>query len=54
MESDKYICIRKTSPDSVVIIDMAEPMQPPLRLRITADAALMNPHNPILAFKVKG
>lgn len=51
MESDKYICVRETSPqNSVVIIDMNMPMQP-LRRPITADSALMNPNTRILALK---
>lgn len=51
MESDKYICVRETSPqNSVVIIDMNMPMQP-LRRPITADSALMNPNSRILALK---
>ncbi|KAM0030739.1 putative clathrin heavy chain [Helianthus debilis subsp. tardiflorus] len=51
MESDKFICIRETSPqNSVVIIDMNMPMQP-LRRPITADSALMNPISKILALK---
>lgn len=53
MESDKYICVRETSPqNSVVIIDMNMPMQP-LRRPITADSALMNPNSRILALKGK-
>jgi clathrin heavy chain len=51
MESDRYICVRETSPqNSVVIIDMAMPSQP-LRRPITADSALMNPNTRILALK---
>ena len=51
MESEKYICVRETAPqNSVVIIDMSMPMQP-LRRPITADSALMNPNNRILALK---
>ncbi|KAE8039296.1 hypothetical protein FH972_011723 [Carpinus fangiana] len=51
MESDKYICVRETSPqNSVVIIDMTMPNQP-LRRPITADSALMNPNSRILALK---
>lgn len=51
MESDKYICVRETSPqNSVVIIDMSMPSQP-LRRPITADSALMNPNSRILALK---
>lgn len=51
MESDKYICVRETSPqNSVVIIDMSMPNQP-LRRPITADSALMNPSIKVLALK---
>jgi hypothetical protein len=51
MESEKYICVRETSPqNSVVIIDTAMPTQP-LRRPITADSALMNPNARILALK---
>uniref|UniRef100_A0A0E0R335 Clathrin heavy chain linker core motif domain-containing protein n=1 Tax=Oryza rufipogon TaxID=4529 RepID=A0A0E0R335_ORYRU len=51
MESEKYICVRETSPqNSVVIVDMAMPAQP-LRRPITADSALMNPNTRILALK---
>ncbi|MFS7970802.1 putative clathrin heavy chain [Helianthus anomalus] len=36
-ESDKFICVRETSPQNcVVIIDMNMPMQP-LRMPITAE-----------------
>ncbi|RWV77700.1 hypothetical protein GW17_00061433 [Ensete ventricosum] len=53
MESDKYVCIRETSPqNSVVIVDMNMPMQP-LRRPITADSALMNPNSRILALKAR-
>ncbi|KAL2927367.1 Clathrin heavy chain 2 [Bienertia sinuspersici] len=51
MESEKFICVRETSPqNSVVIVDMNMPMQP-LRRPITADSALMNPNTRILALK---
>ncbi|KAJ0490432.1 putative clathrin heavy chain [Helianthus annuus] len=51
MVSDKFICVRETSPqNSVVIIDMNMPMQP-LRRPITVDSALMNPISKILALK---
>lgn len=51
MESDKFICVRETSPqNSVVIIDMSMPMQP-LRRPITADSAIMHPNSKILALK---
>jgi len=51
MESEKLICVRETAPsNSVVIVDMAMPMQP-LRRPITADSALMHPDQKILALK---
>lgn len=51
MDSDKYICVRETSPqNNVVIIDMAAPLQP-IRRPITADSALMNPSSRVLALK---
>ncbi|KAL5997905.1 hypothetical protein ACLOJK_008839 [Asimina triloba] len=53
MESDKYICVRETSPqNSIVIIDMNMPIEP-LRRPITADSALMNPNSRILALKAQ-
>ncbi|XP_077251138.1 clathrin heavy chain 2-like [Tasmannia lanceolata] len=53
MESDKYICVRETSPqNSIIIVDMSMPMQP-LRRPITADSALMNPNSRILALKAQ-
>lgn len=53
MESEKFICIRETAPDgtsNVVIIDMANPAVP-IRRPISADAAIMNPTDQILALK---
>lgn len=51
MESEKFICVRETAGNnSVVIIDMANPMQP-LRRPITADSALMNPSSKVVALK---
>ncbi|KAL6838207.1 hypothetical protein ACP4OV_031969 [Aristida adscensionis] len=53
LKSEKYICVRETSPqNSVVIIDMAMPMQP-LRFPFTADSALMNPETTKLALKAQ-
>ncbi|VAH86262.1 unnamed protein product [Triticum turgidum subsp. durum] len=54
MESDRYICVRETSPqgNSLVMIDMAMPSQP-LRKPLTVDSALMNPSTRILAIKAK-
>ncbi|GAM29363.1 hypothetical protein SAMD00019534_125390 [Acytostelium subglobosum LB1] len=54
MESEKYICIRETAPNggnNVVIIDTDNPSQL-LRKQIDAEAAIMNPKEPILALKV--
>ncbi|KAL2894514.1 Clathrin heavy chain 2 [Bienertia sinuspersici] len=54
MESDKYICVRKTSAqDSIVIVDMNMPMQPLRCSPITADSTLMNPNSRILALKAQ-
>lgn len=51
MESEKYVCVRETGGNnSVVIIDMANPMQP-LRRPITADSALINPNSKVIALK---
>lgn len=51
MESDKFICIRETgASNSVVIVDMANPMTP-MRRPITADSALMNPVSKVIALK---
>ncbi|EGC39262.1 hypothetical protein DICPUDRAFT_45258 [Dictyostelium purpureum] len=54
MESEKYICIRETTPDdknNVVIINTDNPSQI-LRKQIKTDAAIMNPKEPILALKI--
>ena len=55
MESEKYICVREMGAASggtnnVVIIDMAQPMQP-MRRPITADSAMMNPNSKVIALK---
>jgi len=51
MESYKYICVREQSEkSSVVIIDLANP-QNITRRPITADSAIMNPTQNILALK---
>lgn len=53
MESDKYICVRETAPqNSLVIVDMANPLQP-ARRQITADSAIMNPNQKVIALKAK-
>ena len=51
MESEKYICVRETgTANAVVIVDVASPSQP-LKRPITADSALMNPEQRIIALK---
>lgn len=52
MESDKYICVREKvgEQNQVVIIDMSQP-QNLVRRPITADSAIMNPNNNIIALK---
>lgn len=51
MESERFICVRETSPsNSVVIVDMANPLSP-IRRPITADSALMNPNSKVIALK---
>jgi len=55
MESEKYICVREqaSTPDGksqIVIVDLANPTQP-IRRPITADSAIMNPEQNILALK---
>ena len=53
MESEKYICVRETSPqNSVIIVDMKNPMSP-ARRQITADSAIMNPQSNVIALKAK-
>eukprot|EP00959_Pyramimonas_sp_CCMP1952_P412218 8637949-Pyramimonas_sp.AAC.1 len=51
MESDRCIAVRETTgANNVVIIDMANPLQP-TRRQITADSALMNPVSKVIALK---
>lgn len=51
LESEKFICVRETSPQGqVVIVETANPSQV-LRRPITADSALMNPVAKVLALK---
>ena len=51
MESEKFICVRETgAANSVVIVDMAQPMTP-MKRPITADSALMNPAAKVIALK---
>ena len=52
MESDKYLCAREevNGQVNIVIVDTANP-QALVRKPITADSAVMNPVNNILALK---
>lgn len=55
MESSKFICVREpstvaTTPSTVVIIEMEKPHSP-VRRPITADSAIMNPRDNILALR---
>jgi len=55
MESEKYICIRETLQDgsnNVVIIDLENPTNL-IRRPISADAAIMNPKEQVLALKAQ-
>ena len=53
MESDKYICVRETSPQNqLLIVDLSQPSAPQRR-PISADSAIMNPKNQIIALKAK-
>lgn len=52
MESEKYVCVRETGAETVVIVvDLANPSAPPVRRTIQADATIMNPDHKILALK---
>eukprot|EP01116_Phalansterium_solitarium_P013913 TRINITY_DN3136_c0_g1_i1.p1 TRINITY_DN3136_c0_g1~~TRINITY_DN3136_c0_g1_i1.p1 ORF type:complete len:1727 (-),score=785.73 TRINITY_DN3136_c0_g1_i1:319-5382(-) len=53
MESEKYVCVRETAQDkaAVVVVDLANPNSQPTRRPISADSALMNPEDNILALK---
>ena len=52
MESDKYICVREKvgEQNQVVIIDLSQPNNP-IRRPITADSAIMNPNDNVIALK---
>ena len=51
MESDKYVCVRETgTTNNVVIVEVNNPMQP-MKKPITADSALMNPTQNVIALK---
>ena len=47
----RFICVRETgATNTVVIVDMASPMQP-ARRQISADSALMCPDKKVIALK---
>lgn len=52
MESDRFICVREKvgEQNQVVIVDMNDPNNV-IRRPITADSAIMNPINKIIALK---
>eukprot|EP01095_Lingulamoeba_sp_RSL-Kostka_P002714 TRINITY_DN1362_c0_g1_i3.p1 TRINITY_DN1362_c0_g1~~TRINITY_DN1362_c0_g1_i3.p1 ORF type:complete len:143 (-),score=37.01 TRINITY_DN1362_c0_g1_i3:154-582(-) len=52
LQSDKYICIRDTTaePQQAVIVDL-ENTDDPTKFPVTADSAIMNPSQNILALK---
>ena len=53
MESDKYVCVRETgTTNNVVIVEVNNPMQP-MKKPITADSALMNPTQNVIALKAR-
>ncbi len=53
MESDKYICVRETTPQNqLLIVDLSQPSAPQRR-PISADSAIMNPNSQIIALKAK-
>jgi len=53
LESDKYICVRETSPQNqLLIVDLSQPSAPQRR-PISADSAIMNPKSQIIALKAK-
>ena len=53
LESDKYVCVRETSPTSqLLIVDLSNPSAPQRR-PITAESAIMNPAEQIIALKAK-
>jgi len=51
MESEKSICVREVgASNSVIVVDLANPGSP-MKRPITADSALMNPVDKIIALK---
>lgn len=51
MESEKSICVREVgASNSVIVVDLANPSSP-MKRPITADSALMNPVDKIIALK---
>ena len=54
MESEKFVCVRETGvSNAVVIVDVSNPSQV-MKRPITADSALMNPMEKIIALKANG
>ncbi|KAK9904472.1 hypothetical protein M0R45_000695 [Rubus argutus] len=52
--SDKYICVRETTPGNIVLIDVTgKQTKPASRINIEADSALVNPNSEFLAVKAK-
>ncbi|KAK9949589.1 hypothetical protein M0R45_005106 [Rubus argutus] len=50
--SDKYICVRETTPGNIVLIDVTgKQTKPASRINIEADSALVNPNSEFLAVK---
>ena len=51
MESEKSICVRETgATNSIIVVDLANPTAP-MKRPITADSAIMNPEQKIIALK---
>ncbi|KDD74078.1 hypothetical protein H632_c1591p0, partial [Helicosporidium sp. ATCC 50920] len=51
LESDKYLCVRETTPtNQLTILDLSNPSAPQRR-PITAESAIMNPDSQIIALK---
>lgn len=52
MDSSKWCCIRtQNAPQSVVIVDLENPTAAPTRFPVTADSAIINPVEKILALR---
>ena len=53
MESEKYVCARESgTTNNVVIVEVNNPLQP-MKKPITADSALMNPTQNVIALKAR-